>query len=61
MDILKYLKRLNIELEIKDNVFIFTLQDKSIREIPQKELEQYLFMQLAEYIQPGIFKHIVNI
>lgn len=56
MNINKYLKKLNIEFELIDNVFIFTLPDKTIKKIPQIELEQFLFIQMVEYIVPGHFK-----
>lgn len=56
MNINKYLKKLNITFELRDNVFTFTLPDNTQKIIPQKELEEYLFVQLAEYIHPGIFK-----
>ena len=51
MDINKYLKKLNIKFELVGDVFSFTLEDGTMKNIKQKDLEQYLFIKMIEYIK----------
>lgn len=51
MNINKYLKKLNIDFQLDGDTFIFTLEDKTKKEIKKKDLEQYLFIQMIEYIK----------
>lgn len=50
MDVVKYLKKAGIDIKVKGNFFEFTLPDKSVKIVKQKELEQYLFICLLDYI-----------
>lgn len=53
MNIIKYLKKLNIILVVDDGIFIFTFVDGTVKRVKQNELEQYLFIKMIEYIKPN--------
>lgn len=50
MDIIKYLNKANIKLKVIGDFFEFTLPDNSKKIVKQKELEQYLFICLLDYV-----------
>lgn len=50
MNIIKYLKKVGFNFSIDMNDFVFTKNNKSVY-INKKELEQYLFIKLLEYVE----------
>ena len=50
MEIIKYLNKAGYEFSADGNQFVFTKDGKSTY-ISKKELEQYLFIKLLEYVE----------
>lgn len=54
MDIKKQLAKVNVEVNVVDDHFIFTMPDKKQKIVNKKKLEQYLFICLLDYIDVKI-------
>lgn len=50
LNINKYLNKLNITFIIDNDKFIFTLKDGSKKIISKKDMEQYLFICMVDFI-----------
>ena len=51
MDIIKQLKKADIEVVHDDGYFVFGLPDGKQKRIKKREIEKYLFICLLEYIE----------
>lgn len=51
MDINKQLQSQNIDLQVKEDVFTFTFEDKTQKRIKKDEIEKYLFVCLLNFIK----------
>ena len=51
MDINKQLLSQNIDLQVKEDVFTFTFEDKTSKNIKKEEIEKYLLLCLLNYIK----------
>ncbi len=51
MNLVKVLKDSGIDLVIDNQIFTFTLPDKTVKTIPMSELENYLSLCLINYLK----------
>lgn len=51
LDIVKYLKKMNIEIIAFEDKSITVKIEKEVKEINRKKLEQFLFICLTDYIK----------
>lgn len=51
MNLVKVLKDSGIDLVVDNQIFTFTLPDKTVKVIPKADLENYLSLCLINYIK----------